>query len=61
MAEPIKVKGIIIRQTNYSDYDKMLTVLTENMGKITVSAKGVRSMKNKNRAASELLCLTNLF
>lgn len=56
MAEPIKVKGIIIRQVSYGDYDKMLTVLTEDMGKISVSAKGVRSMKSKNRAASEILC-----
>lgn len=56
MAQPIKVKGIVIRQVNYGDYDKMLTVLTESMGKISVSARGVRSMKSKNRAATELLC-----
>ena len=56
MAEPIKVKGLVIRQVNYGDYDKMLTLLTEELGKISVSAKGVRSMKSKNRAASELLC-----
>lgn len=56
MGEPIKVKGIIIRQVSYGDYDKMLTVLTEELGKISVSAKGVRSMKSKNRVASEILC-----
>lgn len=56
MAEPIKVKGLVIRQVNYGDYDKMLTLLTGELGKISVSAKGVRSMKSKNRAASELLC-----
>lgn len=56
MAEPIKVKGLVIRQVNYGDYDKMLTLLTAELGKISVSAKGVRSMKSKNRAASELLC-----
>lgn len=54
--EPIKTKGIVIRQVNYGDYDKMLTVLTYEYGKISVSAKGVRGMKNKNRAACELLC-----
>lgn len=56
MAQPIKVKGIVIRQVNYGDYDKMLTVLTEPLGKISVSARGVRSIKSKNRAATELLC-----
>ncbi len=56
MAEPIKVKGIIIRQVSYGDYDKMLTILTKELGKISVSAKGVRSMKSKNRQVSEILC-----
>lgn len=56
MAEPIKLKGLIVRQVNYGEYDKMLTVLTEEYGKISVSARGVRSMKSKNRAACELLC-----
>ena len=56
MAQPIKVKGLVIRQVNFGDYDKMLTLLTADLGKISVSAKGVRSMKSKNRAASELLC-----
>lgn len=56
MAQPIKTRGIVIRQVNYGEYDKMLTVLSESLGKISISAKGVRSIKNKNRAACELLC-----
>lgn len=56
MAQPIKTKGLVIRQVNYGEYDKMLTVLTEQYGKISVSAKGVRSMKSKSRAACEILC-----
>lgn len=56
MSQIIKTKGLIIRQVNYGEYDKMLSVLTSDLGKISVSAKGVRSMKNKNRAACELLC-----
>lgn len=56
MAHTLKVRGLIIRQVNYGDYNKMLTVLTEEYGKISVSARGVRSMKNKNRAACDLLC-----
>lgn len=60
MAQPIKTKGIIIRQVNYGDYDKMLTCLTEDFGRISVSAKGVRSIKSKKRAACELLCYDEL-
>ncbi len=56
MAQIIKVRGLIIRQVNYGDYNKMLTVLTGEYGKISVSARGVRSMKHKSRAACELLC-----
>lgn len=60
MAQPIKTRGIIIRQINYGDYDKMLTCLTEDYGRISVSAKGVRSIKSKKRAACELLCYDEL-
>ncbi|MDP4132960.1 MAG: DNA repair protein RecO [Bacillota bacterium] len=56
MAQPVKTKGLIIKQINYSDYDKMLTIISEDFGRISVSAKGVRSMKSKSRAACELLC-----
>lgn len=60
MAQPIKTKGIVIRQVNYGEYDKMLTVLSDSLGKISVSARGVRGIKNKNRAACELLCYSEL-
>lgn len=51
----IKTNGIIIKQTKCGDYDKFLTVLSEDLGKITVIAKGVRSMKNKNAPACQML------
>ena len=34
------MKGIIIRETNYKDNDKILTVLTDKLGKISCIAKG---------------------
>ena len=33
----IKVKGIVLSENNMGDYDKMLTILTPNLGKIIVS------------------------
>ena len=37
----VKTKGIIIAEKVMSDFDKMLTILTPNMGKIECVAKGV--------------------
>ena len=30
----VKIKGIVIAEHNVSDFDKMLTILTPNLGKI---------------------------
>ena len=41
------VDGLILRETESGDHDKLLTVLTAEYGKILISAKGVRSSKSK--------------
>ena len=33
-------KGLILREVKYKEADRILTVLTEDMGKITVKARG---------------------
>ena len=38
-------KGLILRETQYKDNDKLLDVLTGDMGRITVKARGVRAEK----------------
>ncbi len=38
----IKTKGLVIRETSVSDTDKIITLLTEDCGKISVSAKGAK-------------------
>lgn len=40
-----KVKGIILSENNMGDYDKMLTILTPNFGKISCAAKGLDDLK----------------
>ena len=52
--ETLKVNGLIIREVSVGDSDKLITVLTDTMGKITVSCKGVRNIKSKRIAASQL-------
>ena len=55
MAKNLKVNGIIIAENNSGDFDKMLTMLTPNLGKISCTARGAR------RAKSQLLSATQVF
>ena len=43
----IKLTGIIIRESNYREYDKLLTILTKERGKIKVYAFNVRRPNSK--------------
>lgn len=52
----IKTKGIVISEHNTSDFDKMLTILTPNLGKIECIAKGARRPKSLLLAGAQFLC-----
>lgn len=52
----IKTKGIIISENNTSDFDKMLTMLTPGLGKISCAARGARRPKSTLLAGSQFLC-----
>lgn len=52
----VKTKGIVIREVPYNDTDKMLTLITEDLGKISVSARNSR--RNGSRAAYGTQVLT---
>ena len=52
----LKVKGIIIAENFVNDYDKMLVMLTPNLGKISCSAKGARKTKSALLASTQFLC-----
>jgi len=56
----IKTRGIILREVAYKDADKILTVLTEQHGCLTVSAHGVRRGKNRSTAATQQFALVEL-
>lgn len=51
----IKVKGIVIKENNMGDFDKMITLLTPN-GRIECSAKGARRPKSQLMSATQFLC-----
>ena len=50
----LKVKGIIINEKNYKEYDKLLTILTDKIGKVQVYAFNVRRAKSKKLAGTRL-------
>ena len=51
----IKTKGVILRESNMGDYDKMLTMLTPDLGKIACSAKGARRPSSSMLAGTQVL------
>ena len=55
----IKTKGIVIKSVNVGDYDKIITILSPQYGKMDILAKGVRSLKNKNSPATSLFSFGN--
>lgn len=52
----IKVSGIVIAENSMGDFDKMLTLLTPNLGKIGCTAKGARRPKSLLMAGTQFLC-----
>ena len=55
-----KTKGIILREVDYQDRDKLLTILTEDFGKLTVKARGVKGTRNTMKATCQLMAYSEL-
>ena len=53
-------RGLVLRETLTKESDKILTVLTADLGKIPVIAKGARSRRSKYAAAAELLAYSEM-
>jgi len=41
------VEGVVVKNINYKDSDKIYTILTKNKGKVLASAKGVRKISSR--------------
>lgn len=57
--EPIKTAGLILKVCNLNDNDRLFTILTRDLGRVTAIAKGVRSHKHKDFAGLQLFCYSN--
>ena len=56
----IKTEGIILKKAGLNEVDRLLTVYTKELGKVLVSAKGVRRLESKLRYSIEPISYVKL-
>ena len=56
----IKTQGIILKEADLNEVDRLLTIYTKELGKIRVSAKGVKKLESKLRYSIEPMSLVQL-
>lgn len=58
-----KTEGIVIKRSNYSEADRIVTIFTKQNGKIKVKATGVRKIASRRSGHIELLnyCIFSLY
>ncbi len=54
------VRGLVLREAGYGESSKMLTVLTDAKGKLSVSAKGALRKNSRIAAASQLFAFSEM-
>ena len=54
------LKGLVLRTADYKESSKMLTVLTDSMGKISVSARGATRLKSRIAAACQPMAFSEM-
>ena len=60
MADKQVIKGVVLRETDTKETDKILTVLTAEQGRLGVVARGARRKNSPIAAASQLLAWSEL-
>ncbi len=53
------IDGIVLRAWDSGEHDRYLSILTASLGRITVLAKGSKSMRSEQRAVSQLYTYAN--
>lgn len=53
-------EGLVLREVNYKESDKILTVLTRSDGKRTVKARGCRKKNSRLTASAQLLVYSDM-
>lgn len=53
-------KAIVLRRTDYGEADRIISLLTADLGKVSAAAKGVRKMRSKLAGGIELLAVNEV-
>lgn len=56
----VRTQGVVLRYRNRNEADRLLTVLSPDLGKIMVYARGCRKPKSRFLAFSQLFCYAEL-
>lgn len=56
----LTVEALILKRANFGEADRMLTILTKTLGKISVVARGVRKITSRRAGNVELLNLVKI-
>ena len=59
-ASAIAVKAIVLKEVNYKETDKLLTVLTDRLGLITLRCRGVRTLKSRRFASCQTFVYSDM-
>ncbi|MCX6789666.1 MAG: DNA repair protein RecO [Candidatus Gribaldobacteria bacterium] len=60
MHQRYRAKGIFIKKQDQGEADQLLTIFTEQFGKIEVVAKGIRKITSKLRAGADVFYLSEI-
>ena len=56
----LTTRALVLREVKYKEADKILTLLTEREGKLTVKARGALRKGCRFGAASQALCYSEM-
>lgn len=54
------IRGLVLREVRYKESDRILTVLTDKEGKLTMKARGALRKSSKSAAATQMLTFSEL-
>ena len=56
----VNVKGLILKEQNIGENDKLVTVLTDSLGVLRAFGMGAKKLSSKKQSATGLLCYSKL-
>lgn len=59
MEKELKIKGLVLREVQIGEADKILTLICDQIGRIDVSGKGVRSIRSPHMAATQIFAYSS--